>query len=793
MRRIMSAAALAALVLSACGGGGSVNRAGTGLPPIGAPAPTSPSQEMSVSFRIVVPSASTSAAQARHAAYVSPSTQSATIAVGAATSTVNCTSVCSGTVNAPIGNDTFTIKLFSGVNGGGSLLSTGSLTQAIVANQANQVNATVNGVVASLVLTGPTVTPGAAGSATLAFAARDAQGNTIVGPGTYVDANGNPLTITISDPDTSGSCLTTSNCSPSGSASSLALSAPPSSNVALKWDGSFDTNPTLTVSAACVPAAVNCAAPASQQAAVRFPPPTLTALSAWSGTTGAGTVSETLTGTNFVAGSTTVAAGTGITVGSVNVTNATTLTATFNIAGASFGTHPIAVQTGAGTSGAQLFAVGASSIQVTLCTDANPGNPPGQGVGTSSPYDLRGAIEAADQTSGALITFALSGCATPNTIVLAGPLPPITANTIIDGGSYGDVIVSGANTYRAFWVSSGTVTLENLEIEDASAQGGAGGGTATGSGGGGGAGLGAGLFVAGGSVEAIDDFFLDDTVKGGNGGSAFGGSGGGGGGGGLAGAGGNQASFAGGGGGGLLGPGVTSSGSTGGTGGSGFVVCTDNLGGASGGGPGSPGGSSLTSGCGGGGGSGGGSSITNGLVGGAGGSGAFGGGGGGGGPGGAGSGVSGAGGAGGTGGFGGGGGAGGNGGAGSPSADSAGGAGGAGGGGGGDSDQGTGVPAPGTGGVLSQSVAGGNGYYDGSGGGGAAAGPAVFVYAGTLATVDSGASGCAATPGAAGGAGSTSGGADATPVFNYGGSVNGVAVTAPNGGPVASALGSTAP
>jgi len=63
------------------------------------------------------------------------------------------------------------------------------------------------------------------------------------------------------------------------------------------------------------------------------------------------------------------------------------------------------------------------------------------------------------------------------------------------------------------------------------------------------------------------------------------------------------------------------------------------------------------------------------------------------------------------------------------------------------------------------------------------------VSTGTLTTTNSGASGCAATGGAAGGGGATAGGSDATPVFNYSGTVNG-STTA---GPVASALGSSVP
>ena len=68
-------------------------------------------------------------------------------------------------------------------------------------------------------------------------------------------------------------------------------------------------------------------------------------------------------------------------------------------------------------------------------------------------------------------------------------------------------------------------------------------------------------------------------------------------------------------------------------------------------------------------------------------------------------------------------------------------------------------------------------------------GPAIFIYIGRLSTLNSGASGSTASGGAAGGSGAGAGGSDATPVFNFAGTVNGA--TTP--GPVAAALGTTAP
>ena len=97
------------------------------------------------------------------------------------------------------------MKLYDATNGTGNLLSTGSLTQTIVANTANTVNVTFNGVVASLSIgLGASGTAGTSASIPVMVNALDADGNTIVGPGVYVNASDTPLTIALSDSDSSG-------------------------------------------------------------------------------------------------------------------------------------------------------------------------------------------------------------------------------------------------------------------------------------------------------------------------------------------------------------------------------------------------------------------------------------------------------------------------------------------------------------------------------------------------------------------------------------------------------------
>ena len=193
-----------------------------------------------------------------------------------------------------------------------------------------------------------------------------------------------------------------------------------------------------------------------------------------------------------------------------------------------------------------LPAMAQSTATVTIFTDTNSvdgsGNP-GLGAGTidgSGNMDLRYALNQAIAAGGRwTIKFPSCSVTTPCApIVLSNPLPPITAlglNLTIDGGEFGAVTIDGASQYRIFFIDDANVTLANLQIQNALAQGGA-GGYGTWLGGGGGAGLGAGVFVnqSNATLSAQNTYFLNCQVVGGNGGSGDnsfigGGSGGGGG------------------------------------------------------------------------------------------------------------------------------------------------------------------------------------------------------------------------------------------------------------------------
>jgi hypothetical protein len=486
------------------------------------------------------------------------------------------------------------------------------------------------------------------------------------------------------------------------------------------------------------------------------PTPTLTSLSSWTAQAGT-TVTETLTGTGFVTGLTTVGiAGSGVTVSGVTVTSSTSLTASFSVAsGASFGPQNVTIATPAGTTSALPLTI-TTGQQLVVTSNAD--------TGTNT---LRSAIAQANSDGGGdRITF---NCGSPCFIELGSPLPPILQNMAIDGGANGDVVIDGNLQYRSFFANAGTVTLAALSIQDVLAQGGSGGGgypTA----GGGGLGAGAGLFVNAATAVVAGDTFVDNAAVGGAGGlgvAASSAGGGGGGGAGMVYAGGSGAALGGsaagggGGGGGMLlagaaaaGPNAGGDGGDGGGGGGGTWEATASAttppgsGGAgyAGNPPGEPGSNPPNAGQGG--------------------AGGFGGGGGGG----ADEGTGGAGG------FGGGGGA-------VGSLVVTGGQGGPGGGGG------AGYPG-GPGGQLTASVYGGKGGgtqvsdVAAGGGGGAAAGPAVFVNSGTLTTAVSTATNATSTQGSAGNGNATAGTADSTPVFNYKGVVNGSSTA----GPVASAM-----
>lgn len=153
---------------------------------------------------------------------------------------------------------------------------------------------------------------------------------------------------------------------------------------------------------------------------------------------------------------------------------------------------------------------------------------------------------------------------------LASLMPPInlfSADTIIIGNSTGAAtVIDGASAYRPFFIESGTVTIQNMVIQNCVGQGGSAG---TNGAGGGGLGCGGAILIDDATVTISDVVFSSNSAIAGLGGSGTGRGGGGGiggngginlgGGGGYSGIGGNSV-----GGGGSIGDGGTNIGGGGG-------------------------------------------------------------------------------------------------------------------------------------------------------------------------------------------------------------------------------------
>jgi sugar lactone lactonase YvrE len=259
---IVFRAGLIALFMAAgCSGHGSTVSAPIPQPPAGVPTTPSATQ---VQFRIAIPSKTTPSAS-RRLQYVSASTKSAVVSVApgsAAAVTVNCTTVCQGNIGAPIGTDTFTVKLFDGTNGTGNLLSTGTLSFNVLIDVDNTINMTFNGVVAAVAVTvSPSAaTFGQAQTSSVTVNALDADGNIIVAPGVYVNASGTPVTIALTNSDTSGHTVL-----------SVTHVTQPTAGITLTYDGNSYVSPTITGTASGLAPAngsltVNCRAAATTTA-----------------------------------------------------------------------------------------------------------------------------------------------------------------------------------------------------------------------------------------------------------------------------------------------------------------------------------------------------------------------------------------------------------------------------------------------------------------------------------------------------------------------------------------------
>jgi len=235
--------ASAAVFVGCSGGGGS----GSSVPTTGGNVPSQTQATGRATFSLTIPAATSASASNRNPQYISSNTQSMSVAVGTGTATPGapvvsnltpgspgCTAgaaggtTCTVTIAAPIGSDTFVVTLYSGTNGSGSILSTGTIAGTVAAATANTFPLTLGGTVAAItvsVTNGNNVIPGGyATTLPVVVTAKDASGATIIGPGNY----SNP--ITLANADTSGiTALSTTTVTSPGTTVTLAY-APTDAN-----------------------------------------------------------------------------------------------------------------------------------------------------------------------------------------------------------------------------------------------------------------------------------------------------------------------------------------------------------------------------------------------------------------------------------------------------------------------------------------------------------------------------------------------------------------------------------
>lgn len=258
--RIFPAAAAAI----ALGVATSVSSCGHGAAPGPAPPPSSGLQ--SVQFHVTVPTSAPGRALSplgvHKPEYVSKQTTAAGVTVTPVggvpfpTTYFPCTSAsCTGTVEAPVGTDDFSVSLYGGNRiSTDTLLSSGASIATILGGTTNHVNVTFDPVVSSIVLTltPGSLPPGSPGSSTVTIDALDAAGQTIVGPGTYLNSSGAALTIDLSNLDT----MLNGSHGHSTTLSATSITGPPAggpTQVTLTYDGNPNLAQTKVDAATTVP------------------------------------------------------------------------------------------------------------------------------------------------------------------------------------------------------------------------------------------------------------------------------------------------------------------------------------------------------------------------------------------------------------------------------------------------------------------------------------------------------------------------------------------------------------
>ena len=274
MRRIV-AALVVGLGLAACGGGG-----GHALPPATAPQSVTnagsgavkPAGNGRLTLKLKVPARTATTSSKREPQYVSAASESMAIYVSpviaptpsapsvvvdlnpndsgsACTYNGDGSRACTISFGAPDGNDAFTIDAYDespvsgAIPGNAKLLSTGTVIETIQANTVNTFSMTLEGVVAGLQFSRPSVFLQTYASAnSLTVNALDADGNIIIS-----DPYANPITVTANGDPSIGDCASsqytsaftfgTSDGATNNGTTTMTLNSPSDAAFALYYNG----------------------------------------------------------------------------------------------------------------------------------------------------------------------------------------------------------------------------------------------------------------------------------------------------------------------------------------------------------------------------------------------------------------------------------------------------------------------------------------------------------------------------------------------------------------------------
>ena len=194
VQRLAGGAMIALLAAGCSGGGGS------------SPATPATTQQQpnkgTASVTFTMKWNDTTQAVRRSPRYVPATARSVSVSVNGGTPQYLNAPASTIVIDAPVGTDTFAFATYDDQNGQGNVLSRASVTKAIVLGAANTVTAVLNGVVTSLTiaLSNPAPNAGVPATVNVNASAKDADGNTIVGPGDY----STPIRLSIQDDTNSG-------------------------------------------------------------------------------------------------------------------------------------------------------------------------------------------------------------------------------------------------------------------------------------------------------------------------------------------------------------------------------------------------------------------------------------------------------------------------------------------------------------------------------------------------------------------------------------------------------------